>query len=102
MGDYDNSIIMGNDNEYLSIYDAEPNVLYRVEFSAVFPRELFSIRETDVVQATSQTAFLMEEPFALDITETSATVKWNDHFHDLTDEEGSGISEAELSLNPFT
>ena len=99
VGDYDNGIIEGNDEHYLSIYDAEENSKYSVQVSAVFGER----RETDVSESQTQTAFTMQIPTVVDITETSSLVSWSDHLHedDHEEHEGSGISDSVVELDDY-
>ena len=88
MDDFENGKVIGNDDNYLSIYEAEPDVQYSVSVSACFDGE--NVR-TDNSYGATRTAVILPAPSVGEISENSAIVEWQKTLHHEDEHEGSGI-----------
>ena len=86
--DFENGKVIGNDDNYLSIYEAEADVQYSVSVSACFDGE--NIR-TDNSYGATRTAVTLPAPSVREISENSAIVEWQKTLHHEDEHEGSGI-----------
>ena len=86
--DFENGKVIGNDDNYVSIYEAEPDIQYSVSVSACF--EGANVR-TDNSYGAARTAVTLAPPEVLEISENSAIVQWEKTLHHADEHEGSGI-----------